>query len=49
MKRPLMIDPRQMALVACFLVFIGLVAVDGWSWPLQAAAFLFPVAAVLLG
>ena len=48
MRRRLIVDPRRAILVACFLAFAALVGVAGWSWPLELAAVLFPVAALLL-
>jgi hypothetical protein len=48
MRRRLIVDPRRAALVVCFFAFAALVGVAGWSWPLELAAVLFPVAALLL-
>jgi len=49
MREPIVIEPRKAILVACFVVFAILVIVGGWSWPLEVAAAVFPIAAFLIG
>ena len=38
------IGPRQAALVACAVATIALIYVEGWIWPLKAAAAVIPIA-----
>ena len=38
------IGPRQAALVACAVATVALIYVEGWIWPLKAAAAVIPIA-----
>ena len=38
------IGPRQAALIACGVATIALIYLEGWIWPLKAAAAVIPIA-----
>ena len=39
--------PRLALLVICAVVLTVLIAYEGWTWPLETAAFLMPIALLL--
>ncbi len=43
MRNRIEIPPRNALLIACAVALLGLVYVEGWVWPLKAAAVMIPV------
>jgi hypothetical protein len=43
MRNPIDISPRDAVLILCAAVLLALVYVEGWIWPLEAAACMIPV------
>jgi hypothetical protein len=44
MRRPILtIGPREAALVVCTAALVLLVYLEGWIWPLKAAAVVIPL------
>ena len=47
MRRRIVIHPRHAALIACAMSLVALVHVEGWIWPLKAAAVMIPVSLIV--
>ncbi|HLY45799.1 MAG TPA: hypothetical protein VKQ73_09485 [Stellaceae bacterium] len=47
MRYRFQINPREAALLACSVALATLVYVEGWIWPLKAAAVMIPVSLLI--
>ena len=47
MRRRLDVQPHAAALVICTATLLALVYVEGWIWPLKAAAVMIPVSLLI--
>ena len=41
------LGPREAALILCAATLVALVYVEGWIWPLKAAAVMIPVSLLI--
>jgi hypothetical protein len=47
MRHRIKLPPRQSLLLACGAAVAALVYVEGWIWPLKAAAIMIPVSLIV--
>jgi hypothetical protein len=47
MRSPIEIPPYYLVLIVCATTLLALVHVEGWIWPLKAAACMIPVSLLI--
>jgi hypothetical protein len=47
MRSPIEIPPYYLVLIVCATTLLTLVHVEGWIWPLKAAACMIPVSLLI--
>jgi len=47
MRKRFDLEPRHAVLILCTLALVALVYAEGWTWPLEAAAFMIPVSLII--